>query len=64
VPWVVIALFVFALGLPVLLAVVLNKRQPRPARGENDNADDPRFAGMNKQGLGWGTRDNNRGGLQ
>ena len=47
---------------PLALALFLNRRQRRP--DWDGGADDPRYAGMNKQGLGWGTRDNDRGGLQ
>ena len=47
--------------IPLALALFLNKRQRRP--DWDGGADDPRYAGMNKQGLGWGTRGNDRGGL-
>ena len=53
--------------LPVnALALFLNRGDCRPPEGDyNDplNDEDSRFDHMNKQGLGWGTRDNDRGGL-
>ena len=58
--------FLIGLGLaiPVLIALGLNRREPRARKGEYQDNEDPRFDAMNKQGLGWGTRDNDRGGLQ
>lgn len=48
------------------LALILNLREPKPPPDSDKdalNVEDPRYDGMNKQGLGWGTRDNDRGGL-
>lgn len=49
----------------VALALALRRRGRPPVGDYNDPLDreDPRFDGMNRQGLGWGTRDNDRGGL-
>jgi hypothetical protein len=50
----------------VAIAIFLNRKDPQPSKGDyNDpaNIEDPRFDHMNKQGLGWGTEENNRGGL-
>jgi hypothetical protein len=64
--WVGILVAVAAF-LPVVgLALFLNRREPKPPKGDyNDalNTDDSRYEQMNRQGLGWGTRDNDRGGL-
>jgi len=50
------------LAIPLAIALVLNRRQRQP--DWDGSEDDPRFAGMNKQGLGWGIEENDRGGLQ
>ena len=64
--WIALLIMFLAFAPIVLLAVFLNRRNPKPPSGDyNDpeNIEDPRFDQMNKQGLGWGTRDNKRGGL-
>ena len=64
--WVAAALILVPLVPLVLLIILLNRRDPKPptcADGDHLNVDDPRFDQMNNQGLGWGTRDNDQGGL-
>ena len=64
--WMAALLMVLAFLPVVAVAVYLNRRDPKPPAGDHNdslNVDDPRFDNMNKQGLGWGTRDNDQGGL-
>jgi hypothetical protein len=58
--WIAALLMVLAFLPAVALAFFLNRKDPKPPEGDHN---DPRFDHMNKQGLGWGTRDNDRGGL-
>jgi hypothetical protein len=60
------ALIALVAILPIVLVAVFLRRGDSPVSGDyNDpaNIEERRFDGMNKQGLGWGTRDNYRGGL-
>jgi hypothetical protein len=64
--WVGVVVAVLAF-LPVVgLALFLNRKEPKAPKGDYADAlniEDPRYDQMNSQGLGWGTRDNDQGGL-
>jgi hypothetical protein len=62
--WIAALLIGLAAFTPAAVVVfVLNRRDRRAASGEQGEPHEKSYGAMNRQGLGWGTRDNDRGGL-